>query len=231
MDERIPAALFDFDGTLTTQDSFRGLLRLAWRRQPWRFALAMVLFPLLALTVPLGIDRRYVKSWLLWSITVGKGHRRALLDLRSWSRTLAQGDFFWREDAVARYRIHQSAGQKVIVCTASASEWVTEMLESAGLPIDVVVASPIGYRWGGLVWVGTNCYAAEKTMYLERWMRVARSPRLGFVAAYSDHPSDAPLLNLADLAWVVLRHEGDRLRFQKALGVPWKTLSDERDPH
>ena len=224
MTDPVPAVLFDFDGTLTTRDSFRAVLRQGWRERPWTFLLAAAGFPVFALSVLARGEKRYVKSWLLWTLTVGLKHRRALEQLASWGRSLGSDESFWRDDVIARYHGHRNAGQLLIICTASAAEWVAPAMEAAGLRCDVMLGSPLVHRWGGLMLGGPNCYAKEKTRRIERWLRLRRDEKVRFVASYSDHPSDIPLLNLADTAWVILRKASDARQFRKRLAAPWRVV-------
>ncbi len=218
----VDAALFDFDGTLTERDSFRALLLQGFRRQPWRLVAAATGFPIFAAGVCVGFDKRYAKSWLLWCLTVGLGQRRAFQALEAWGSGLGRNPQIWKQDVIDRYLAHRNAGHDLVICTASAAEWVAPMMQAAGLKFDHMVATKLSYRWGGVVVDGPNCYGTEKPRRLERWMRGRDSVR--FQAAYSDHPSDVPLLNLAETAWIVGSDPKFIARFEKGLGVPFAVV-------
>jgi phosphatidylglycerophosphatase C len=212
--------LFDFDGTLTRRDSFRLLIGRFLRRSPARALLIAFGLPLFVATALLNLDKRYVKSWILWCCTIGTGPRRSFVDLAN----LALADFsradFWNETVCEKLLAHQRAGQRIIICTASAPEWVAPMLAARGLVCDEVIGSVLAYRLGGILLASPNCYAQEK---LKRMAHILAKHRV--VASYSDHPSDLPLLNAAEFAWIVNPKPRFVGRFKRKLTVPWKLIS------
>jgi phosphatidylglycerophosphatase C len=213
--------LFDFDGTLTRRDSFRLLVGRFLRRSPARLLLIAFGLPLFIATGLLRMDKRYVKSWILWCCTIGAGPRRSFADIG----TLALADFaqpqFWNDEVCERLMAHRQVGERVIVCTASGSEWVAPMLAARGLVCDEVIGSVLAYRLGGIILASPNCYAQEK---VKRMANILASHRV--VASYSDHPSDLPMLNRAEFAWIVNPKPRFLARFKRKLTVPWKLITD-----
>ena len=213
--------LFDFDGTLTRRDSFRLLLGRFLRRSPARLLLIAFGLPLFVATVLLRLDKRYVKSWILWCCTIGTGPRRSFVDLANLALADVSRAEFWNESVCEKLLTHQRAGQRIIICTASASEWVAPMLAARGLVCDEVIGSVLAYRLGGIILASPNCYGQEK---LKRMANILASHRV--VASYSDHPSDLPMLNLAEFAWIVNPKQRFLGLFKRKLTVPWKLIAD-----
>ena len=87
-------AFFDFDGTLTSEDSYRILVRAALVSQPWRLILLFFCAPLFVLLKR--PDKTRVKSLLLWTLTVGRGR---LGGIRFLQKSLVdQGPRIWFQE-------------------------------------------------------------------------------------------------------------------------------------
>lgn len=212
-----PTAIFDFDRTLTREDSFKRLLADSVRLNPWRALPLMLGLPLYLITFMLQLDRRYAKSWMLWSCTVGLPPFVAFERLKRLGAEAASELLL--PQGCQRVRDLHADGVKVILCTASASEWVEGYMIQADLPVDLIVGSRLGYRFGGIIMSSPNCYAEEKTLRLR--------PHLTnhtVTESYSDHPSDAPLLNLAQSAYLISPQRSHKKQFEKLLNVPYSIL-------
>lgn len=212
-----PAAIFDFDRTLTRHDSFKRLLIDCVRLNPWRALLLILGLPLYLITLFLRLDRRYAKSWMLWSCTVGLPPFAAFERLRRLGAEAASELLL--PQGCQRLRDLHAEGVRVILCTASASEWVEGYVSQAALPVDLIVGSRLGYRFGGVIMSSPNCYAAEKTLRLRPHVS-----NHSVTEGYSDHPSDAPLLNLAQRAYLISPRRHHRKRFEELLHVPYSIL-------
>lgn len=212
--------LFDFDGTLTRRDSFRLLVGRFLRRSPARLLLLAVGFPLFLATGLLRLDKRYVKSWILWCCTIGLGPRRSFVDLATLALADVSSAGFWNDEVCEKLLAHRRAGQRIMICTASAPEWVEPMLAARGLVYDDMIGSVLAFRLGGIIQAGPNCYAQEK---LKRMAHLLGSHRV--VACYSDHPSDLPMLNCAEFAWIVNPKRRFLGFFKRKLTVPWKLIA------
>jgi phosphoserine phosphatase len=212
-----PTAIFDFDRTLTREDSFKRLLRDCVRLDPWRALLIISGLPLIIITLILRIDRRYAKSWMLWSCTVGLSPFIAFERLRRMGAEAATELLL--HQGCQRLKDLHADGVRVIICTASAAEWVEGYVSQASLPVDLIVGSRLGYRFGGIIMSSANCYAEEKTKRLLPYVTDS-----SVTEGYSDHPSDAPLLNLAQKAYLISPKRHHKRKFETLLQVPHSVL-------
>lgn len=183
-------ALFDFDGTVTTTDTFSRFLRFSSGRG--RIAIgSIVLGPLL-----LGFKRGLVSGALLRRTSVAFCFRnRHVAELeehgRRFTRTI---DALLRPEAMSRLRWHRDKGDRVAIVSASLSVYLAPW--SAELGVDLL-CSKLGARAG----VCTGRYEGKDCAGEEKARRVRERYDLQSFAniyAYGDTAEDYALLSLAN---------------------------------
>ncbi|PXW15493.1 HAD family hydrolase [Paraburkholderia caballeronis] len=195
MTDRIVAA-FDFDGTITTSDSFRAFVLHA--AGPARFVLAALrCLPSIA-GVPLRLaDRGRAKARFLFA-ALGPA-RFETLDAAADRFVRERLPALLRDDMLARIREHQALGHEVVLVSASPSLYLRKWAASAG--IDTVLASELEWRDGAYTGrlAGRNCWGPEKSARLRAWWG-ERAPRTLY--AYGDSRGDREMAALADHPWI-----------------------------
>jgi phosphatidylglycerophosphatase C len=186
-----PVVAFDFDGTLTTHDSFMAFLR--WRAGPVRFALGMV--QLLPATVAyLGHrDRGRIKAAAVGVFL--RGLTRAELEASARDFAARTWDGFMRPDALATWRDWQEKGAVMTIVTASPEEVVAPFARRLGA--EVLLGTRLSCDAEGRIdgaFVGENCRALEKVVRLEQRF----GPNLRLAAAYGDTSGDREMLAIAE---------------------------------
>lgn len=184
-------AAFDFDGTLTTRDTFVSfLVRVAGRRT---LGLAGARAAGSLRTTKGARDS--VKLTLCRSILAGR-HRDELTRLGEIhaADVLAR---HLRPDAVARLRWHHDQGHRVVIVSASLDTYLSPVARELGvehLLCTTVEYDAEGRATGGLV--DGNCRGVEKERRLRAWMEASGCD--GPIWAYGDSAGDAELLAMAD---------------------------------
>src|SRR6202451_1305326 len=156
-------AAFDFDGTLTTRDS---LFRfISWRRSRAEVVLALVrTLPLLALYSARLVDNERHKMTLF---------ARAFRDMPADMFEQRAGDFarseirrMIRTEALERVRFHQQRGDRVVLISASPTDWIVPWAVSEG--ITEIIGNPAEVSDGRVTGrlAGVNCYGPEKVRRL-----------------------------------------------------------------
>jgi HAD superfamily phosphoserine phosphatase-like hydrolase len=218
-------AVYDMDLTITDRASWTPwLLHWAWHEAPWRLLLApLLLVP--ALGFALGLLGRKGLKQAAQAVLMGRhvdarriGHRAQ----RFAERFAARHE---RHDALCQIAADRAEGFRILIATASSAYYVRAMAARWGVA-DVVATANV--ESGGRVShriAGPNCYGADKLALVEAWCRAEGLRRETMeVRAYSDHPSDAPLLAWADAPAVI--GPGRRMaRLAAARGWPvrrWK---------
>lgn len=202
-------ALFDFDGTLTTKDTFRGFIYFSTGRL--RTALGSVaLAPLV-----IGYEHGVVPGSTLRRAAAAFCFRgRAEEDIARHGRRYALNFDAWlRLEAMSRLRWHQEKGDRVAVVSASLSAYLRPWTESVGVElISSELEARGGVHTGRLV--DGDCSGEEKAR------RVRARYALGeyeHVYAYGDTREDHALLRLADRRYFRGR--------EVAPGVPVESLA------
>lgn len=201
-------AFYDMDKTVTRQPTWtRFLVHAARMRAPWRLALLPVagiagLGYLLRLTDRAGLKQTTQRLLIGHVLHAGEAHRIA--------ESFADREIEHGVLAAARARIEadRAAGYRLVLATASHGYYAAEIARRLGF--DDIVATGARRDANGHILPlleGDNCYGPAKLRMVERWMAdqgVARKDV--HVRAYSDHVSDAPLLEWADEAFAVNAH-------------------------
>jgi phosphatidylglycerophosphatase C len=192
-DGKTVLAAFDFDGTITTKDSFPLFLRHSRSRSAFARDAARVLPTLCGLWTG-RIPRREAKRRVL--DVFFHGWTRAAI--RAEAERFCAGVLprYVRPAAMERLDEHRSLGHRVVVVTASADAWIAPWCASQGLEL---VATELAYDADGVFrgeLATPNCRGPEK---VTRLLRFAGEPRERlYVHAYGDSSGDLPLLQWAD---------------------------------
>ena len=227
MEPKIRIAIYDMDKTVTRRATYNGfLMHMAWYKSPWRLALVPLLpIGLLLYAVKLW-DRRQLKQFAQTLLVGGKVPRAQFARHLERHADLVLGKNVYRE---AKWRIdaEKAEGYRHVIATASYRLYVDAIASRLGF--EDVIATELATNDSGHVLAridGHNCYDTAKLDRIRAWMAVEGLHREQcFIRAYSDHVSDAPLLNFADEAFATNPHPPlERLAREKG----WQIL-DWRD--
>lgn len=198
-------AIFDLDRTITRSGTFTPCL-LGWavRHAPHRLLLAPIA-GLLMLGHVAGLMSRDRLKVLMLRMLLGPVPKRRLAN---WSQQFAKGVLKTgcRPKTIAEIRRHQAAGTVVAIATASFDWCAAAIASELGVPHVIATRS----RWDAddrLVFAidGHNCYAGHKLQMIKTaFEKMFGLPRTGaHVTFYSDHHSDLPCFEWADVPIIV----------------------------
>ena len=190
---RSVVAVFDVDGTLTTEDCVVPVLRRAAGDR--KLALALLRRPLRLAGALLRRDRDGLKA-----LATGSLAGTAAVELDRLGTAFAR-DFVTqrlRDDTTARLRRHRELGHAVLLASASYEAYLVPL--GAHLEVDGVVCTRLerdasGRLTGRLL--GANCRGPEKARRVREWLGEAGLANAE-MWAYGDSPGDAELLAAAD---------------------------------
>ncbi|MEG3181265.1 HAD family hydrolase [Sphingomonas sp. LT1P40] len=201
-------AIYDMDKTITRKATWTPfLVHAAIARAPWRLAL----LPLAGLAgvayLAKAIDRSRLKE-ITHRLMLGRSIPPADLEkvAAAFADSVAADNIF--ADAVARIEADRAAGWEPVLATASHGYYAAAI--AARFHIGHVIATEARRDEAGNVLAGLegeNCYGPAKLRLIEAWMAregIARGDVQ--VRFYSDHVSDAPVLEWADEAYAVNAH-------------------------
>lgn len=188
-----PIVAFDFDGTLTTKDSFTGFL--AWRVGAGRYVAGLVRLAPALVTYLLHRDRGRLKASFVHHFLGGVSRDELDASARRYAEVHARK--MLRPDAVRAWKRWQVQGSRLVIVTASPEQIVAPF--ARGLGCDLVLGTRIEFDAMDRVtgrFEGENCRGEEKV----RRLRAMFGPDLRLEAAYGDTSGDRAMLTLADEA-------------------------------
>ncbi|HTG38808.1 HAD-IB family hydrolase [Sphingomonas sp.] len=214
-------AIYDMDKTVTREATWtRFLIAGARRHAPWRLALLPVA-GVMALGHPLRlVDRARLKGLtqrLMLGRRIPAGAMRELV--AAFAETIERDQVM----AQARDRIaaDRDAGFRLVLATASYRFYAEAI--AARLGFDAVIGTEVRRDAAGDVLsgvAGDNCYGPAKRRMVAAWLDAQGIDRAGaHIRFYSDHVSDAPMLEAADEPFAVNPHPPLR-RLAAARGWP-----------
>ncbi len=221
-------AIYDMDKTVTRRATYNGfLLHMAFNKSPWRLLLAPFLPVGLVLYALKIWDRAQLKQFsqiLLIGRRVPKAQFAKYLESHA---DLVVGKNVYPQ-LLARVAQEKAAGYRHVMATASYRLYVEAIAKRLGF--DDVIATDLSTDSSGHVLAridGHNCHDVAKLELVKRWMeRHGLARATCHIRAYSDHVSDAPLLNYADEPFATNPH-GPLARLAKKKGWPildWRVV-------
>ncbi len=186
-----PLVAFDFDGTLTTHDSFTAFLK--WRVGAFAYYADMIKM------IPAGIryvfnrDRGKIKTAAIRVYL--RGLPRDVLEQEAAEFASMMAPVMLRPDALKVWRRHRADGARMVIVSASPEAIVAPF--ARGLGADLLIASQLAYDDQGRVGnglYGRNCRGPEKVYRLKEVF----GENVHLTAAYGDTDGDKEMLDLAE---------------------------------
>ncbi len=206
--DKILIAIYDMDKTITRCATYNGFLtHMAIKRAPWR----LMLLPLL----PFGLLLYGTKLWsrsrlkeFSQELLIGRRVPRQEFSryLESHAELVLCNNVYPQLTALVAQE--KAEGYRHIMATASYRLYVDAIAHRLGF--DGVIATDLATDDSGRVLAqidGDNCYGNAKLDKVKAWMDSQGYQREDmYIRAYSDHISDAPLLEYADEAFATNPH-------------------------
>lgn len=192
--------LYDLDRTITIRPTFTPfLVYMALRQGGWRL-IALPVWIAAMIGYKLGLyGRRPLKTFGL-TVLVGRTVRSARLQP-------AIDDFVSRQivrnirpGALEQIRADRAAGALPVIVTAAPEIYAESIARQLGIAACVATRHQRAANGDLLATIaGENNYGAEKVRRVAAWLAEAGFARDACeLVAYTDHPSDAPILQFAD---------------------------------
>lgn len=193
-------AIYDMDKTVTRRATYNGfLLHMAFNKSPWRLFLSPLLPVGLLLYALKFWDRARLKQFSQMLLIGRRVPRSRFAKYLESHADLVVGKNVYPQ-LVARVAEEKAAGYRHVMATASYRLYVEAIAKRLGF--DDVIATDLSTDSSGHVLAridGHNCYDAAKLELVKGWMTAHGLERDNcHIRAYSDHVSDAPLLDYAD---------------------------------
>lgn len=204
---------FDFDGTITDQDSFLSfLIFLLQKNVLTRKELAIAVLSMLHPTV---IFRREAMKQRFLRTCFSNTFRGSLAEHGSLFASTALLEII-RPSMLRRIEWHRAQGHRCILISATFDFYLEPWARSAGF--EAVLASSLATRSNGMLsgeFSGKNCRGEEKVSRLQTYLGNLRDYE---IYAYGDSSGDKALLRIADHAFYrKTRFDSDHYSFSHSL--------------
>lgn len=202
-------AIYDMDRTVTFTGTYTGfLVHVALHMAPWRLIL-LPLVPVMMLAYVLKLISRQTLKEINQALMIGAQVSRAKLmpHVESYADKVVGGNV--RREALERIAQDKADGYRLVLATASYRLYVTPIAQRLGF--DAVIATDhinqdLPYVRARIA--GENCYDTGKLRMIKAWMATQAIDRsMAHIRAYSDHVSDAPMLEFADQPYAANPHK------------------------
>jgi HAD superfamily hydrolase (TIGR01490 family) len=184
-------ALFDFDGTITTRDSYQELLR--YIVGDWRFftgvaGLSPVLLSYKCGLTPNYIAKRKVTRWFL------KGMTAERFELKAQEFVIKKLKPIVKASAIQKLEWHKEKGHRVILVSASFEDYLKYWVKLYNIE---VIGTKLEWRNNQITgnFATPNCYGPEK---VKRIKQLLDPNDYEEIFAYGDSRGDREMLALAD---------------------------------
>ena len=202
-------AIYDMDRTVTFSGTYTGfLIHVSKAMAPWRLVLLPCVILLMLAYVFKLISRQRLKE-LNQALMIGFNVERTKLmpHVESYAaKVVATNVRAGALDQIARDR---ADGYRLVLATASYRLYVEPIARRLGF--DAVIATDHlsqDLRYVRAKIAGENCYDTGKLRMIKAWMAAEAIDReQAQIRAYSDHVSDAPMLEFADMAFASNPHK------------------------
>ena len=183
-------SLFDFDGTITTDDSLIKFIRFAVG--DIKTAWGMLLLSPMLITYKLKLIPNYkAKQWMLSYFFKGMDERQFQKLAKEYS--LKHIDTMLRPKAVEKIAWHKEQGHTIVIVSASIESWLKPWCDKNGLDhIATKIQMKDGVVTGKLL--TKNCYGIEKVNRINEEYNLSDYDH---IYAYGDSRGDKELLELA----------------------------------
>ena len=184
-------ALFDFDGTITSKDSFLEFLRYCFG--DFRTGLGLIVMSPIIFGYLLKIIPNYVAKQKLFSYFF-RGMPEVVFNELGKAFSDTQLHKMLRPGAMARIEWHKKERHRVVIVSASIESWLASWGEFNGFDL---IGTIVQVKEGALSgkFQTPNCYGEEK---VKRLKNVFKPCDYRFKYAYGDSQGDSELLELAE---------------------------------
>ena len=184
-------SLFDFDGTITTEDSLINFIRYAVG--DLKAAWGMVIFSPMLIAYKLKLIPNYKAKQLMFSYFF-RGMNEQQFQKVAKEYSLNHIDTILRPKAIEKIAWHKEQGHRVVIVSASIECWLKPWCDRNSLDL---IATKIEMKNGIVTGklLTKNCYGLEKA---NRVKEIYNLSDYDHIYAYGDSRGDKELLDLAD---------------------------------
>lgn len=184
-------AFFDFDGTITKKDSFLNFVAFTEGRSKMLKGVFIHFVSILGYILGL-ISGHKIKEKLLTYFY--KGRSKEVLTELGIQYANTQLNTIIRPKARERIMWHKEQGHKVVIVTASISQWIKPWCEGLNIKYIATEIDIVNHLITGKL-KGNNCIGLEKVTRIQKEYDISA---MKYIYAYGNSKGDKELLNIAN---------------------------------
>lgn len=184
-------ALFDFDGTITTKDTFTSFVKFYHGNA--KFAAGFAFFSPLLVLMKLGLyDNELVKNMVFSYFFKGENEHDFNEKCRAFCTTKLPS--LIREGALEQINSHSENDDEIVIVSASPQNWIIPWAKPLGID---VISTQIAIEDGKLTGMlgSKNCYGPEKVVRIKKEIVLSDYDQ---IEAYGDSRGDKEMFEIAN---------------------------------
>ena len=187
-------AFFDFDGTITTQDSLPDFIKFAIGKPKYYLGLCLLSPILLAYVLKLLPNHSAKEKMISYFF---KGWPEKNFQTVADEYAALQIDKIVRPKALEKLRWHQEQGHKVVIVSASMKSWLKQWCDTQNVEL---ISTQLEIKQGKLTgkFATKNCHGKEKVNRIKEQYSLQD---YSYIYAYGDSSGDKDMLKLANEAF------------------------------
>ena len=187
-------AFFDFDGTITTQDSLPDFIKFAIGKPKYYLGLCLLSPILLAYVLKLLPNHSAKEKMISYFF---KGWPEKNFQTVADEYAAHQIDKIVRPKALEKLHWHQEQGHKVVIVSASMKSWLKKWCDTQNVEL---ISTQLEIKQGKLTgkFATKNCHGKEKVNRIKEQYSLQD---YSYIYAYGDSSGDKDMLKLANEAF------------------------------
>jgi len=180
----------DFDGTITSKDSFGEFIK--FYHSTWRYYFGLLLHMPILVLYKLGLyNNQKAKEKLICYFF--KDENEIQFNYKSKKFALTKIHEFLLSDAMPKLNWYKSEGCEVVIVSASFINYLKPWCDKNGFDVIATQLEIINDKVSGKI-KGKNCYGEEKVNRIKQNYNINEY----YIIAYGDTKGDMPMLSLAN---------------------------------
>ena len=187
-------AFFDFDGTITTQDSLPDVIKFAIGKPKYYLGLCLLSPILLAYVLKLLPNHSAKEKMISYFF---KGWPEKTFQAVANEYSINKIDPIVRHKAIEKLRWHLEQGHKVVIVSASMKSWLKKWCDTQNVEL---ISTQLEIKQGKLTgkFATKNCHGKEKVNRIKEQYSLQD---YSYIYAYGDSSGDKDMLKLANEAF------------------------------
>jgi phosphatidylglycerophosphatase C len=183
-------ALFDFDGTLTTKDTFIEFLKFL--KGPRKFYWGILVLSPIIIFYKLSLIKNWKAKEILMKYFFGGMLEKEFQEHCTRFCAVRIGRII-KTDALMKLNFHKSNGDEIYIVSASPENWVSSYGDTISVKVIATQLEVKDKKMTGRI-LGKNCYGSEKTNRIHTLINLKD---FSSIYAYGDSRGDREMLRLA----------------------------------